>query len=144
MIFEAFMYQPSDRRTQLRIEIPEATTYTKNEKWLSIMSFYEGPGRLLDLSKGGAGFETVRQVEKDDLMRVKISIPGEESLVLKGKVRWTAPVEWNGKTRVGIQFTPYGRQKQFNSPFALASLQVLQERYERINLKDDTSLEVVK
>jgi hypothetical protein len=133
------MNEHDDRREQLRLEIPEATTYAKTESWFNLISMYDGPGRLLDLSKSGAGFETVKKVEKDDLLRVRIDIPGEETLVLKGHVRWTAPVAWNGKLRVGIQFMPYGRRRQYNSPFALASLQVLQEKYEQA-LQEDANV----
>jgi hypothetical protein len=73
----------------------------------------------------------IDQTKKNDLIRVKIDITGEERLVLKGHIRWIGPVGWNGKCRVGLQFTPSGKTKYFNSPFALAKLQVLQEKYQQ-------------
>jgi c-di-GMP-binding flagellar brake protein YcgR len=119
----------SERRTQLRVEIPESETYSKPENWYNLVTLYNGPGRLIDLSKSGAGFETAKQVEKDELLRLKIDIPGEDTLVLKGQVRWTASVEWNSKMRVGVQFAPFGERREYNSTFALMTLQVLQEKY---------------
>lgn len=121
----------SERRINLRVEIPESAAYAKSDKWYRLLTIYEAPGRLIDLSKSGAGFETLMRTKKDDRLRVKIDIPGEQKLVLKGHVRWAEPVKWNGKTRVGVQFTSYGRQKPYNSPFALATLQVLQEKYKQ-------------
>jgi len=122
----------SERRSKLRVEIPESAAYAKSDRWYRMLTVYESPGRLIDLSQSGAGFETLLSTKKDDRLRVKIDIPGEQKLVLKGHVRWAEPVKWNGKTRVGVQFTSYGRQKPYNSPFALATLQVLQEKYERM------------
>jgi hypothetical protein len=122
----------SEKRTNLRVEIPESTAYAKSDKWYRILTIYEAPGRLIDLSQSGAGFETLLRIKKDERLRVKIDIPGEQKLILKGHVRWAEPVMWNGKTRVGVQFTSYGRQKPYNSPFALATLQVLQEKYGRM------------
>ena len=125
------MYFQYDRRRQQRIEIPEAKTYFRLEQLADPEDMYEGPEKLIDLSKGGISFETTKTVATDDILWVKLAIPDEESLILKGIVRWTGRIPRSRKIRIGLRFTLFGREEKYNSPAALERLENLQERFGR-------------
>jgi len=125
------LYFQFDRRRQERIEIPDAQTYFKFEHMAEPENMFEGPEKLIDLSKGGISFETAKTIAPDDILWVKLAIPDEESLILKGIVRWTGRVPRSRKIRIGVRFTLFGREEKYNSPAALERLENLQERFRR-------------
>jgi len=50
-------------------------------------------------------------------MMLKLVVPDEEPVIMKGKVVWTAVnPEKSYKYRVGVQFEPYGEKKGQNPP----------------------------
>jgi len=133
------MKSETDRRKQSRVEIPDALTYIKVENRFTSINYYGGPGKLIDLSVGGIGFETRKKLKIDDQLSVKIEIPDEEPLQLKGTVVWTTPGTWKLRKRVGVRFGLFGREKKFNSPLALETLEKLRERFERSEPAGDPS-----
>ena len=118
-----------DKRTQVRLKIPEGRVSYKNALGFDLFTTYTGPGELLDISKSGAGFIIGQPLELEDLIKVKIHIPGEKNLILRGQVRWVEADAESGRHRVGMQFAPYGYRRDYNSPNKLTRLGRLGEIY---------------
>ncbi len=122
-----------DKRTQIRLRIQDGRLKYKHDLGFTMFSQYKESGDLLDISKSGAGFLITKPLNLQDLIKVKILIPGEQSLVLRGQVRWIGAEKVSGKQRVGMQFAPYGNRRDYNSPNKLARLSRLSEIYLRAN-----------
>jgi hypothetical protein len=124
----------SERRKQERLEISGAVTYFRDAEHPGLKNQNYAPAKLVDLSKGGIGFETNEPVIPDEILWVRIKIPEEQMLTLKGTVRWTAPVPGNDRNRVGLRFTLFGREKDYNSPYALEALERIQDKFSSTDL----------
>jgi hypothetical protein len=118
-----------DKRTQVRLRIPNGRVRYKNALAFGLFHTYIGPGELLDISKSGAGFIIGQPLDLEELIKVKIHIPGEKSLILRGQVRWVEADTGSGRHRVGMQFAPYGYRRDYNSPNKLTRLGRLGEIY---------------
>lgn len=118
-----------DKRTQIRLQIPESRVKYKSEVGFTLFNQYLGPGQLLDISKSGAGFTLNHLLHEEEPIKVKISIPGEKSLILRGTVRWVDTDSGSGNHRIGMQFAPYGYRREYNSPAKLIRLGHLNQIY---------------
>jgi len=118
-----------DKRKQTRLRIPESKIRYKHDLGFSLFNQYIGPGDLMDISKSGAGFVISRPVNLEDLIKVKIHIPGEKNLILRGQVKWVEPDTETGRHRVGMQFAPYGYRREYNSLNKLTRLKHLSQIY---------------
>jgi len=122
-----------DKRTQIRFRIPKGRLKYKHDIGFTAFSQYEETGDLLDISKSGAGFLSTKPLYLQDLIKIKILIPGEQNLVLRGQVKWVVANKVSGRQRVGMQFAPYGNRRDYNAPNKLARLSHLSEIYHRAN-----------
>ncbi len=121
-----------ERRACIRFKIPGATI---NYKILS-SPFSKNKGEeffcpLYDISRGGVRFFSKQEIPLETPLELEIQIPGEPvPLKMKGKVRWTAP--YQGKNyffQIGVQFFPYGEEKQQNYPGNLVKIIALEQKF---------------
>jgi hypothetical protein len=122
------MQNNHDRRTQPRIQIQNSSVLYKNPGILNLFYGYSGPGELVDISKSGAGFTVLKAMNKNEQIRVKIFIPGEKEFLLHGEVRWVMDNTHSGNNRIGMQFSPFGSRRHYNSPESLTRLGGLIEK----------------
>lgn len=128
-----------ERRTCIRFEIPGATVSYKKKSFLLSSKFYgEEFCPILDISRGGIRFLTLKPLKVNTLIKMKLSIPGERvPLSLLGKVRWSSPnVGKSYKYQIGVQFNPYGKKKGQNYPGNLVKIIALEQKYSPEEKKD--------
>jgi hypothetical protein len=90
---------------------------------------FSEPGPVVNVSKGGLAFESRSKVIQGKKISVRLIIPGEESLVLKGVVRWCA-FSWEKMAHVaGVEFAPFGTRRGHNLLEALDRLRELELEY---------------
>lgn len=123
------MSNPVDRRTQVRFKIPESEIYYKLNGSFSFINRYVGPTNLIDISKSGAGFFGMPPINKNDVVRILIKLPEFEGLKLKGIVRWASEDGESGGLRIGVQFSPFGNSREYNSVKMLETLGKLSEKF---------------
>ncbi|MCX7972958.1 MAG: PilZ domain-containing protein [Candidatus Aminicenantes bacterium] len=122
-----------ERRACIRFKIPGATV---NYYKISSFPFFKNKLEesfcpLYDISRGGVRFLAKQNIPLDTPLELEIQIPGEPvSLKMKGKVRWTSPIE--GKSyhfQIGVQFFPYGEEKEQNYPGNLVKIIALEQKF---------------
>ncbi len=121
-----------ERRLCQRFKIPGATISYRKEKVLSSpKEFEEEFCPVLDLSRGGVRFLSQKPLKFKSRIHLQISIPGEKiPLILKGKVRWSSFNPGKSyKYQTGIQFNPYGEEKNQNYPGALVKIIALEQKF---------------
>lgn len=120
-----------ERRTCLRFIIPGATVYYREEGLIFPGKYSEDYFPVYDISRGGLRFLNQNFMRVGAGVTLKVIIPQEEiPLVLKGKVSWISTNPGRSyKYQVGIQFAPYGRNKNDNSPEDLNRLISMEERF---------------
>ncbi len=123
------MSDNDDRRTIDRVPIPRGSVFYKPEAQMTILNRYSGPEVLVDISKGGAGFIVSHDLNKNDRIRVKFQLPGEETIILHGHVKWVSSEDILGKNRVGMQFSPFGDQGKYNAHHKLELLGQIGEKF---------------
>lgn len=121
-----------ERRACIRFKIPGATINYQKESFLfKSVSFIEEFCPIIDLSRGGVRFLTQKSLKENSKVFLKISVPGERiPLTLKGVVKWVLPSE--GKSyqyQVGVQFNPYGEEKDQNYPGNLVKIIALEQKF---------------
>ena len=124
------MNRKENRRTLDRVQIPEGSIYYKPDTQMYIFNRYVGPENLIDISKSGAGFVISHDLHKNDYVVVKVILPGEKNMTLHGHIKWVISDEKNGKNRVGMQFSPYGFDKKYNSYDKLKRLGKLNSKFQ--------------
>ena len=70
---------------------------------------------LRDLAKGGVGFEIAAMLDRGVTIEMKLSIPGERNLFIKGNIVWSDNITGNGRIFAGVRFLPFGKGKMYNS-----------------------------
>lgn len=123
------MDDPLDRRTQERMMIPGSEIYYKPKKPFGFLYKYHGPQKLIDISKSGAGFIASLPISRIPNINVRVKVPGEDIIKLKGTVKWKSGGMEPGKIRMGIQFLPFGKSRIYNSPISLAKLSLLNHKF---------------
>jgi len=122
-----------ERRACQRFKIPGATaSYAKGKFGLSKKGeFIEEFCPVVDISRGGIQFLTLKPLKNNAKLTLKIAIPGERvPLTLKGEVRWSAPNPGKSyKYQVGIQFYPYGEKEDQNYPGNLVKIIALEQKF---------------
>ena len=109
------MKQSTDRQTQIRNNIPNTSLLIKQTQSFLNKFSYKGQNEIVNLSKSGAGIISTLRLKKGETIKLKIKIPGEKDLILKGKIKWTNQINGNGTYRSGIQFHPFGYKRYYNS-----------------------------
>jgi len=121
-----------ERRLCQRFKIPGATVSYRKEKLFSSKTRIEEEFcPVLDLSRGGVRFLTQKPLKFKSKISLQLSIPGERvPLDLKGRVRWsTFNAGKSYKYQAGVQFNPYGLEKDQNIPQALTKIVALEQKF---------------
>ncbi|MCK7482364.1 MAG: PilZ domain-containing protein [Candidatus Moduliflexus flocculans] len=106
-----------ERRVCQRFKIPGATvSYRKHRLFSPKTGVDEEFCPVLDLSRGGLRFLTQKPLKFKSRITLHLSIPGERAPIdLKGRVRWsTFNAGKSYKYQAGVQFNPYGLEKDQN------------------------------
>jgi Tfp pilus assembly protein PilZ len=121
-----------ERRLCQRFKISGATVSYRKEKLLSSKTkIDEEFCPVLDLSRGGVRFLTQKPLKFKSKVTLQLSIPGDRiPLSLKGRVRWsTFNAGKSYKYQAGVQFSPYGLEKNQNVPQALTKIVALEQKF---------------
>ena len=120
-----------ERRTCIRFKIPGATVNYQRKSLFPKPGFVEEFCPVLDISRGGVRFLTQKVIKPDTAVTLRISVPGERiPFSLKGIVKWSSPSE--GKSyqfQVGVQFNPYGMDKDQNLPQTMVKIMALEQKF---------------
>ncbi|MCX6569254.1 MAG: PilZ domain-containing protein [Candidatus Aminicenantes bacterium] len=125
-----------ERRICQRFKIPGATVSYRKEKLLSSKTkIDEEFCPVLDVSRGGVRFLTQKPLKFKSKVTLQLSIPGERiPLNLKGRVRWsTFNAGKSYKYQAGVQFSPYGLEKDQNVPQVLTKIVALEQKFVEID-----------
>lgn len=121
-----------ERRLCQRFKIPGATiSYGKVRILVSRDRIDEEFCPVLDLSRGGVRFLTQKPLKFKSRVCLHLSVPGERvSLDLMGRVRWsTFNAGKSYKYQAGVQFNPYGLERDQNLPQALTKIVALEQKF---------------
>ena len=124
-------YMGIERRKCRRFAIPGAViSYSQKKPLFSRKNYDEEFCPVLDLSQGGIRFQGQRSLDIDSENIVRISIPGERvPLILKGHVKWQAFDFEKYKYHAGVQFNPYGENKEENYPGFMVKIIELEQKF---------------
>ncbi|MBD3224654.1 MAG: hypothetical protein GF313_07985 [Caldithrix sp.] len=114
-----------EKRALHRIAMDGLVVHYKKSSNKFLFRPYKKEAVLKDISKSGLGMVTHEQLQKGDLLQMRIEFIETKPLTVKGRIRWSQPSENNGHYRVGIQFLPFGEYSQYNSLTALQQLREL-------------------
>ena len=67
------------------------------------------------------------------LLILQIIVPGEEKFSVRGQIVWTNKGHMQGSGLAGIQFSPFGEGKPYNSFKTRKTLEKLTEQYLNTN-----------
>jgi len=121
-----------ERRLCQRFKIAGATvSYRRDRLFTTKAKVDEEFCPVLDLSRGGVRFLTQKPLKFKSKVSLQLSIPGERiPLEMKGRVRWsTFNAGKSYKYQAGVQFNPYGLEKDQNPPQALTKLVGLEQKF---------------
>ncbi|MCF8053462.1 MAG: PilZ domain-containing protein [Desulfobacterales bacterium] len=119
-----------EKRQCVRFEIPGAKVSIKKAGIFGLFSGFSGPLELVNLSKGGVGFESERVLKMDQKILVQLHVPGKPMLHLRGNVRWQASgLGVNQPKMTGVQFLPFGGNWRTNPREVLEVLSRLEDKY---------------
>jgi hypothetical protein len=124
-----------EKRVCKRFEIPGTTLnyslkITSDPKQEDTESWEEEFCPVVDISCGGIKYQGKKSVKINTGVIVKISIPGERTpLLLQGEIRWLSTEEDKETFEVGVQFNPYGEEKNQNYPGLMVKLLELEHKY---------------
>jgi Tfp pilus assembly protein PilZ len=120
-----------ERRSCIRFKIPGATVNYQRKSLLAKTGFIEEFCPIMDISRGGIRFLTQKMLKPDSEVTLRISVPGERiPFTMKGIVKWSSPGE--GKSypfQVGVQFNPYGMDKDQNLPQNMVKIMALEQKF---------------
>ena len=103
-----------ERRNYPRVRVEGAQVAYKRKAGFDLFNRYSPTLQMKDLAKGGICFETGLQLERGLIVEIKLALPGEKTINVKGKIVWSEDSE-DGNTFAGVQFLPFGKGKQYNS-----------------------------
>ena len=121
-----------ERRLCQRFKIAGATvSYRRARLFASKSKIDEEFCPVLDLSRGGVRFLTQKPLKFKSRIVLQLSIPGELApLDIKGRVRWsTYNAGQSYKFQAGVQFNPYGLERDQNAPQTLTKIVGLEQRF---------------
>jgi len=119
-----------ERRNYPRVEVKGASVVYKKRNGFDLLSSYSLHMPMKDLAKGGVCFETESYLDKGITINMKLDIPGEKKIQMKGTIVWTANITNNGRTFAGVQFLPFGKGKRYNSFESWEKLDQITNRYQ--------------
>ncbi len=123
-------HEKIEKRQCIRFAIPGAEVSVKKAGIFGLFSGFSEPLELVNLSKGGVGFESDSVLKMDQKVLVQLHVPGKPMLHLRGNVRWQASgLGPNQPKMTGVQFLPFGGNGRANPREALDVLSRLEEQY---------------
>ena len=120
-----------ERRACERFIVPGAVVNYKEKGVFFSGKYVEDAFPVCDISRGGMSFLSNLSLKIGVKLTVKIIIPGwEEPIILKGVVRWiqTNP-EKSYRYRIGIQFSPYGKNRGDNGHEIFQKMIALEKQF---------------
>jgi len=108
------MTEERERRYSKRYHFNDGKVYCQENSTFGFFKQFSEPFNLNDLTKSGISFITTKKVSRGDEVNLKIDIPGEQKIQVKGRVVWVSSRDEIFNT-VGVQFLPFGTMKQYNS-----------------------------
>jgi Tfp pilus assembly protein PilZ len=121
-----------ERRLCQRFTIPGATvSYRREGLFAPKKKTEEEFCPVLDISRGGVRFLTQKPLKFKSRIELQLTVPGERvPLDLRGRVRWsTFNAGKSYKYQAGVQFNPYGLEKDQNGPQALTRIVSLETKF---------------
>ena len=111
----SFLDEEKERRYQERIHFQNGKVYCEEKSAFGFIKQYSDSGKLNDITKSGVSFDTHKHITRGDIVQLKIDIPGEKNIQVKGQVMWVSHDEHETNHTIGVQFLPFGSMKQYNS-----------------------------
>jgi hypothetical protein len=121
------MVENSDRRYMDRYQISGAEVFYRSQSNNRFWSKFQGPVSVINLSKSGICFNTAQRVARGEQIEIKIHIPKERKIKLKGKIVWASSSYQQKKTLAGMHFLPFGGDKKYNPLSSLTRLRHVTE-----------------
>ena len=121
-----------ERRSCIRFAIPGSTISYKDKRLiLPPQNYGEEFCPISDISRGGIRFLCHEAPRLHSVISMKIAVPGESvPLHMTGIVRWIGICAGKSyKHQVGVQFTPYGENKNQNYPGNLVKIIALEQKF---------------
>ena len=124
-----------ERRNYPRVEVDGAIVAYKKRERFELLNRFSSFYPLRDLAKGGICFELDTQINQGTLVEVKLSVPGEKRISVKGTIVWSTNITGNGRMFAGVQFLPFGKGRRYNSFECWERLeQIISQHYNNDNL----------
>lgn len=111
-----------DRRVFTRIEIPNAKIRYRKIGLRNLLNSLSRPVHIKNLSKSGICFPIDDKLQFGDPVVMRIQFPDGKNLRLKGEIRWQNNEHSDTSFHVGVQFSPFGTQTDYNPIEALEYL----------------------
>jgi hypothetical protein len=109
------MVDYKERRNYPRVAVSGANVAYKVRAGFDLFNRFSELNPLRDLAKGGICFELDSRLERGTNVDMKVIVPGEKQIHVKGTIIWSNNITGNGRTFVGVQFLPFGKGKMYNS-----------------------------
>ena len=103
-----------ERRNYPRVRVEGAQVAYKRKSGFDLFNRFSNKCQMKDLAKGGICFETDLNLERGLIVGLKLALPGEKTIIVKGKIVWSESSD-EGSVYAGVQFLPFGKGKQYNS-----------------------------
>jgi Tfp pilus assembly protein PilZ len=119
-----------EKRVCERFVITGAEVHYRKDAFFSKpdYSYYSYP--VSHMSKGGMGFLCDDSFDAGAKMLLKLIVPDEEPVIIKGKAVWTSVNPGKSyKYRVGVQFESYGEKKSQNPPELLDKITAWEQKH---------------
>jgi len=116
-----------EQRLFPRRHFPEIKAYVKRANKFLPVSKFSGPWPVKNISRCGVCLVCQKPVEIGETLIVKIIIPGQTHMLLKGHVIWCSNGSDTYQYDAGVRFFPFGTLKNHNPISALEYLRSLSE-----------------
>ena len=104
-----------ERRNYSRVVVEGAQVTYKKREGFDLFNRFSSSYPLRDLAKGGICFELDSKLDKGIRVEIKLLIPGEKQIQVKGIIVWSTNITGNGRLFAGVQFLPFGKGRMYNS-----------------------------
>ena len=104
-----------ERRNYPRVVVEGAQVAYKKREGFDLFNRFSSSYPLRDLAKGGICFELDSKLNKGIRVEIKLLIPGEKQIQVKGIIVWSTNITGNGRLFAGVQFLPFGKGRMYNS-----------------------------
>ncbi len=104
-----------DRRFLERISIDGAKISYRMDKETLLFKYFSDPVPLSDLTWNSLRFEADASLPTGNIVDLKIEIPGEEKIRVKGHLIWNSRSQGENRNYVVVQLLPFGPGRNYNS-----------------------------